>query len=211
MKTAQFDEDSVIQKNTNIDKFVPPYPGWNYVRILNHPEDNDPYFYIQDGVGKMNSGKWLLFTPNKDFVNVFRKIAKLAKEFKLTHCFKASGEPSENGEHVFCIYSGNYRNLSFVRKIGNELIDGGFLMEYGYQYRDGTKALYFKTDDATHYKSQARGESLTLFKIDNSRNLYVKEFNNGKPSWKLVENDNDLSIVDNFEFHLMSLGMENFE
>ena len=83
------------------------------------------------------------------------------------------------------------------------------MVEYGYRYRDDTKALFFKTDATTHYKSEARGESLTLFKIDNNRHLYVKEFNNGRPSWKLVENDNDPNIVENFESHLMDLEMEN--
>jgi len=211
MRNAQFDEDSVIQKNTDLDSFVPPYPGWNYVRVLNNPEDKDPYLYIKECPNTINVGKWLLFTPNKDFVKVFRKAAKLAKDFKLTHCFKASGRPSENGEHVFCIYCGDYKNISFVRQIGNTLIDEGLLMEYGYKYRDGTKALFFKTDATTHYKSEARGESLTLFKIDNNRHLYIKEFNIGRPSWKLVEKDNDSSIVENFESHLMDLEMENIE
>lgn len=56
MKNAQFDEDSVIQKNTDIDNFVPPYPGWNYVRVLNHPEDKDPYMYIKEGPNTINVG-----------------------------------------------------------------------------------------------------------------------------------------------------------
>ena len=200
MKKTVFNPDSVIQYNTNIDRFAPPYAGWNYVRILNHPEDPNEY-----NMGRC--GKWLLFVPNKDFIDVFRKIAKLAKELKLTHCFKASGSPSEKGEHVFCIYCSDCSNISFVRKIANVLLINGFLDRYGYQYRDGTKALYFKTDSATEYKSESRGQSLTLFRFTDKKELFVKEFYDGKPSWKLITNDADSSVIENFEIYLTTLEM----
>jgi len=206
-----FDEDSVIQNSTNIEKFIPPYPGWNYVKVLNHPEDPDPFHNIKEGVYKNNVGKWLLFIPNQDFFEVFRQIAKLAKQFKLTHCFKASGEPTEKGEHVFCIYCGDYTKIAFVRKIGNVLINEGLLDKYGWTYRNGGKALFFKTDSATEYMSISRGKSLTLFKINNDKELYVKEFTDGKPSWKLITNDDDSNIVNSFEMHLTTLSMEDID
>lgn len=208
MAKAKFDSDSVIQEDTDIGTFIPPNPGWNYVTILNHPIDKDPYHNITEGAHIIKYGKWLLFVPNKDFLKVFRKVAKLTKKFKLTLCFKASGSRDEKGEHVFCIYCGDYTNISFVRKIANVLVDEGFLEMHGYQYRDGTKALFFKTDEATHHQSKSAGQSLTLYKINNKKELFVKEFNNGKPSWKLVIKDDDPTIVKNFEFYLDTLGMD---
>ncbi|MFA5888086.1 MAG: hypothetical protein WC852_05245 [Candidatus Nanoarchaeia archaeon] len=204
MKRIMFGSDSVVQSDTNIDQFVPPNRGWNFVRILNHPEDSGDY--IRD-----KCGKWLLFVPNKDFIDLFRKLAKLTKELKLTHCFKASGSPSERGEHVFCIYCSDCSNISFVRKIANVLLSNGLLDEYGYRYWDGIKALFFKTDSATDYKSQSMGESLTLFKFTNKNELFVKKFDNMKPRWELIVNDNDSSIIENFEEHLILLEMSEEE
>ena len=197
LTTVIFDSSSVINNKTDIDNFIPPNPGWNYVRIKNNPEDPDKHTGF--------CGKWLLFIPNREFISVFRKIAKLAKELKLTHCFKASGSPGRGGEHVFCIYCSDYRQIYFVRKIAETLLSGKFLEKYSYTYKDGTKAIYFKTDNATHYKSNARGLSLTLFKFTNQKELFVKEFHDGKPTWKLVTNDNNQRIADNFENHLMML------
>ena len=203
-----FDSDSVIDEKTNIDQFIPPYPGWNYVRLLQHPEDRFNYQYNID-----TCGKWLVFVPAQEFVEVFRKLCKLAKEFKLTHCFKASGEPGKGDMHVFCIYCSDYHNFSFVRKIGNTLLTEGILDKYGYKYRDGTRALFFKTDNTTHYKSNAFGESLTLFRFTNKRELYIKEFFDNKPGWKIVIDDNQRDLTENFEMHLetLEIGDENFD
>lgn len=201
IKDTVFGEDSVIQKNTDIDNFIPPNPGWNYIRILNHPFSKVDYhsnYY----------GKWLLFVPNMEFISVFRQIAKLAVQMKLTASLKASGTPERN-EHVFCIYCENYKDISFVRKIADVLLSEGLLMRYGYQYGDGTKALFFKTDAATHYKSRAIGQSLTLFKFTDRKELYVKEFHSGNPSWKLVMNDTDSNITYSFEQHLIDLEIKD--
>jgi|SRR3989344_6169666 len=201
MKKVIFEEDSVVQHDTDIDAFVPPHPGWNYVSITNHPKDK--YIYERDVCGK-----WLIFVPTEEFVWAFRELAKLAKSLRLTHSFKASGRPAENGEHVFCVYCGNSSKTSFVRQIADTLTDEGFLDKYGFQYRNGTKALFYKTDTATHYKSQARGMSLTLYRFTDKKELFVKEFNDGTPNWRLVTSDENPSIMDSFNMHLSSLEMD---
>jgi len=203
MKTNKkiiFGEDSVINGKTDLERFIPPNPGWNYVRISNHPED----CFVQ-GL----CGKWLLFTPKNHYVETFRKLSKLMIENKLTHCFKASGS-EENGFHVFCIYCGNYQNIKFVKKIAKVLLDEGLINNFGYLYKNGVKAIYFKTDNATHYKSRSKGQSLTLFKFEDTGSFFVKRFEGSKPLWESV-NSLDPNITENFEDHLDSLEMEDLE
>jgi hypothetical protein len=189
-----FDSDSVIQEDTDIDSFRPPYPGWNYVRLLYHPDDNLEY-------NEAYCGKWLLFVPDEEFLQVFRSLCKLVKDFNLTHCFKASGTPDEKGLHVFCVYCSDCRDFKFVKKIAKQFNDLGFLKKYGYTYRDGHSAIYFKTDGATHYKSMSRGSSITLFRYMDDNKLYIKKFEYSKPSWILVDDSNP-ELVDEF---IMSL------
>ena len=203
-KKKLFDSDSVIDENTNIDYFIPPNQGWNYIRLLDHPED---YF---ENKRNDTCGKWLIFVPDNDFINVFRKLAKLTKELQLTSCFKASGKKDDRGLHVFCVYCMNYRNIKFIRKIAEVLLKEGFLIKYGYKYKnDNTYALFFKTDETTHYKSKASGEHLTLFRYTNINQLFVKEFINDKPNWKLVEYDEEKGLTENFEMHLDILSMND--
>lgn len=198
MVKVVFHPDSVIQTDTEVESFVPPYLGWNDVKILNHLEDPDESY---TGL----CGKWMLFVLHQDFINVFREIAGLTKEMKLTHHFKAFGVPNERKKHVFCIYCSDYSNISFVRKIANVLLSEGLLAKYGYPYKDGTKALFFKTNSATEHKSRSIGQFLTLFKFTDKKELFVKEFQNKKPKWKLVTNDKDSSIISNFEMYLATL------
>ena len=198
MKKNIFDSYSEVQDNTNIDFFIPPNPGWNYVRLISHPEDNNKKY-------EYNCGKWLLFVPESEFNNVFRTLAKLVKEYKLTSCFKASGEPDQKGLHVFCIYCTDCSNISFVRKIAELLNSLGYVKLYGYKYQNGISAIFFKTDSATEYMSHSRGKSLTLFKYEENKQLYVKEFNGFKPSWKLVIGDTDKKIIENFQDYLDTL------
>lgn len=200
MKKSIFDEHSVINENTDLESFIPPNPGWNYVSLKKHPED----FYVNS-----YCGKWLLFVPTNEFVETFRELAKLAKEFKLTHAFKASGRP-ENGTHVFCIYCGNYKEIEFVGKIAKTLLEEGFVDRFGYKYRSGSKAIFFKTDETTHYKSDSKGESLSLFKFHDDYSFFVKKFFNGKPSWEQITSL-DSEIVDSFEEHLSFLSMGDID
>ena len=193
----RWEEHPVIQSDTDIDNFIPPDPIWNYVAFSNHPSIKKKDFN--------NNGKWLLFVPDKVFVETFRELAKLAAGMCLTDSFKASGNGDGRKEHVFCIYCPNYLDISFVRKIADVLLQHGFIERFGYQYRDGTKAIFFKTDETTDYKSRALGEHLTLFRYTNKGELHVKEFDeNGNYSWKLVTS-NDPNVVNNFSGYLASL------
>ena len=190
-------ESSVIQAGTDFENFIPPDPGWNYVSLSNHPEITR--------VNLHSVGKWLLFVPDDVFVDTFRELAKLAAEMRLTDEFKASGDTDERKTHVFCIYCPDYWNVSFVRKIAEVLLKHGFIERFGYRYKDGTKAIFFKTDDTTRYKSHALGEHLTLFKYTDKGELHVKEFDEGGGYfWKLVTTNNP-DVVKNFGDHLASL------
>ena len=194
---VKFSEHSVVQRIDEIENFIPPNPGWNYVDVLDHPCDSH--------YSHQYTGKWLLFTPNSDFIAVFRRLAKLTAEMKLTGTFKASGANENNRDHVFCIYC-NSVDIPFVRTIAETLNQEGLIENYGYKYRDGSKAIYFKTDEATHYESQSRGKSLTLFRYNTRKELSVKEFNKNGPEWKLLDkNDNDSSVLENFRWYLESL------
>ncbi len=194
--------DSVIDEETDLDSFVPPHIGWNYVRLLRHPEDNKEYSHYY-------CGKWLLFVPDSDFISVFRTLAKLTKDFNLTHCFKASGS-SERGSHVFCIYCLDCTDIVFIRKIAVLLKALGFLDKYGYRYKGGMSAIFFKTDEATHYKSKSLGSSITLYRYTSKDELSIKEFVNMKPRWKNVENQNVVKEVDKFYDHLTILDMNGY-
>ena len=191
----RWDEDSIVQANTDIDRVMPSDPVWNYVSLSNHPECKE----VEDNDG----GKWLLFVPDEIFVQTFRELAKMAANFELTYSFKASGE--EGSKHVFCIYCQDYRNIRFIRKVAETLLNRGFVERFGYQYRDGTKAIFFKSNETTHYKSNALGEHLTLFRYNDKKELHVKEFNDDDQfSWRLVV-DEDPTVVDNFENHQLVL------
>jgi len=193
----RWDGSSIIQANTDIDLVVPSDPVWNYVSFSNHPEIKEKNYN--------NYGKWLLFVPDEIFVETFRELAKLAASMQLTGSFKASGGNDDGKAHVFCIYCPDYWNIPFVRKIADTLLKHGFIERFGYKYRDGTKAIYFKTDETTYYKSRALGEHLTLFRYTDKGELFVKEFDeNENPSWKLVTTD-DSDVVKNFNAHLMGL------
>ena len=150
----------------------------------------------------------LLFVKDEDFYDVFRDLAKLTKDYELTHCFKASGSANQEGLHVFCIYCSDCSDISFVRKMGWKLNERNYIKKYGYKYQGGDSAIYFKTDEATHYKSESRGSSITLFRYMDDSSLYVKEFHDKKPSWKLVT-DNDPNVIDNFQDYLGILEMED--
>lgn len=203
MVRTRFDYDSVIDESTDLGTFIPPNPGWNYVRLLSHPEDNREYssFYC---------GKWLLFVKNEEFLDVFRKLAGLTKEYELTHCFKTLGNPDQKGLHVFCIYCSDCSDIAFVRKIGKKLNDLGYIKKYGYNYWGGNSAIYFKTDEATHYKSQSKGSSITLFRYMDDDSLYVKEFHDEKPAWVMVKSNNP-HIIDNFQTYLQILETQGSE
>lgn len=198
-----FDSDSVVKESTNIDVFIPPNPGWNFVRLLHHPEDNSEYHPAY-------CGKWLLFVPDEDFVSVFRTLAKLTRDYNLTQCFKASGRPDNKNLHVFCIYCLDCKDFPFVKKIANKLNNLGFIKKYGYTYRGGQSAIFFKTDGATHYKSRSRGSSLTLFRYMEDDKLYVKRFNQGIPSWVLVKK-NEAWLVEEFIMNLQCMGLEDYD
>jgi hypothetical protein len=185
---------SVIQENTDIDSFIPPNPGWNHISLSNHPQCKD--------TSSGYNGKWLIFVPNDAFIDVFREIAKMATKMELTGSLKASGSAENGREHVFCIYCPDYRKIAFVRKIAQTLKAYGFIERFGYRYSDKSKAIFFKTDNATHYKSRAAGEALTLFRFTENKELSVKEFDERRnPSWRLLVG-NDSKVVKNFETHL---------
>ena len=76
-----------------------------------------------------------------------------------------------------------------------------------------TGTIFFKTDQTTHFRSRARGLSLTLFRFSDGRNLWVKEFHNEKTKWVFVRNDREESITQNFEFHLemLEMGFQNVD
>lgn len=194
---------SVVKRIDEIDNVLPSNPGWNYVDLFEHPLDL-PY-------SSKYTGKWLLFIPNKDFIKVFRHLAKLSSEMKLTRTFKAAGGDEDGKEHVFCIYC-NSTNIPFIRTIAETLNCEGYIEKYGYKYRDGSKAIFFKTDEATHYKSHSAGESLTLFRYNTKGELFVKEFNSNRPEWKLLEkSDTDPSVISNFHLYLESLNIPEDE
>ena len=194
---VKFTERSVVQGIDEIENVIPPYPGWNFVEVMGHPLDS-PYSH-------QYTGKWLLFTPNSDFITVFRRLAKLTSELKLTGTYKASGRNEDNRDHVFCIYC-NSTDIPFVRTIAETLNQEGYIEKYGYKYRDGSKAIYFKTDEATHYESPSLGKSLTLFRYNTRMELSVKEFNENGPEWKLLgESEKDPSVIVNFRWYLESL------
>ena len=194
---VKFTELSVVQSIDEIDRFIPPNPGWNYVQVAGHPLDS-PY-------SPEYTGKWLLFVPNSDFIAVFRRLAELTAEMKFTGTFKASGHSENEGDHVFCIYC-NSADIPFVRTIAETLNNEGYIEKYGYKYRDGSKAIYFKTDEATHYESRSLGKSLTLFRYNTRKELSVKEFNQNGPEWKLLsKHENDSTVLENFRSYLNSL------
>ncbi len=198
-----WESDSVIQEDTNIDSFIPPHPEWNYVSLSNHPECKN--------TSDEKNGKWLIFVSDEVFIETFREVARMAKEMKLTDSFKARGSDIEGNEHVFCIYCPDYTNISFVKKIGKVLLEHKFIDRFGYKYKDGTKALFFKTDEATRFMSKSLGKSLTLFKYTDRDEFFVKEFDKyGKAMWELANSDNP-QIVENFEAYLFSLGTEDIE
>ena len=199
MSRKIFNETSVIDEKTDIPSFIPPNRGWNYVSLREHPNDT----HIRG-----NCGKWLLFVPPEDFIDTFRLLSTLAKEFELTHCFKASGAP-ERGTHVFCIYCGNYKDIAFVKKTARLLLEIGLLKKFGYKYSGGSSAIFFKTDETTHYSSDARGQSLTLFKFHEEGQLFVKKFIRESPKWELV-NSFDSKITENFEDYLDYLQVKDF-
>jgi hypothetical protein len=191
---VKFNGRSVVQDVDEIDSFIPPNPGWNYVEVQDHPLDT-PYSHEY-------TGKWLLFVPDSDFITVFRRLAKLTAGLELTRSFKAAGLSEKDGNHVFCVYC-NSADIPFVRKIAETLDNEGYLEKYGYKYRDGSKAVYFKTEEATHYESRSRGMSLTLFRYNTRKELSVKEFNKNGPEWKpLDKHENDSTIIDNFRSYL---------
>lgn len=203
INSVKFTELSVVQRTDEIDRIIPPHLGWNYVDLAHHPLDS-PY-------SDEYTGKWLLFVPNSDFIKVFRRLAQLTAEMKLTRRFKASGSENDGKEHVFCIYC-NSANIPFVRTIADTLNNERYIDKYGYKYRDGSKAIFFKTDEATHYKSSSLGESLTLFKYTTGKELFVKEFNTNGPKWKFLDkSNNDPAVLDNFRSYLESLSFTDDE
>ena len=200
-RSCKFTRRSVVQSIDEINNFIPPYPGWNYVEVDNHPLDS-PYSFNY-------TGKWLLFVPNSDFVEIFRRLAKLTSAMKLTRTFKASGLNEDNKDHVFCVYC-NSNDITFVRTIAETLDKEGYIEKYGYKYRNGSKAIFFKTDETTHYKSSAMGMSLTLFRFNTKKEFFVKVFNEKLPEWKLVDkNEKDVKIIDNFRSYLNSLYLQD--
>ena len=197
INSVKFTELSVVQRTDEIDRIIPPHLGWNYVDLAHHPLDS-PY-------SDEYTGKWLLFVPNSDFIKVFRRLAQLTAEMKLTRTFKASGSENDGKKHVFCIYC-NSANIPFVRTIAETLNNERYIDKYGYKYRDGSKAIYFKTDEATHYESRSLGKSLTLFRYNTRKELSVKEFNQNGPEWKLLsKHENDSTVLENFRSYLNSL------
>ena len=148
------------------------------------------------------SGKWMLFIPNTDFIEVFRKVAKLTINLELTNSFKANGGTEK--EHVFCIYCKNYKEIKFVRKIAMKLWKEGFIDKYGVKYKDGTRAIFFKPDEATdRWLYSDTGDSGTLYKFTNDGKLFFKEYDHDyKPHWTLVEDDNNVEILDNYETYI---------
>ena len=190
---------SVVQSIDEIDNFIPQNPEWNYVQVVDHPLDSSYYPEF--------TGKWLLFVPDSDFIAVFRRLAKLTAEMKLTGSFKAAGRSNEEGSHVFCVYC-NSADIPFVRTIAETLDNEGYIEKYGFEYRDGSKAIFFKTDEATHYENRSLGKSLTLFRYNRRKELSVKEFNQNVPHWKLLDKrENDPSVLDNFRYYLISLSL----
>jgi len=184
-------DDSVVQADTDLDTFIPPHQGWNYVTIENYLDWGDSY----------ESGKWLLFVPDKQFVDAFRHLARLAGELKLGHSFKAMGRTEK--DHPFCLYCPSYRDVPFIRKVAECLLKEGFIDSFGYLDRDGIRNIYFKPDEATSYKSRGVGESLTIFRFNNRNELYIKQFDEDfKPSWKFVDSKLGDDAFSSYEIYL---------
>ena len=208
-----FNEHSVIQTVKQLDTFIPPNNGWNYVMVENDLNDKsgERSFAFED-----TTGKWMLFIPDADFIKVFRGVARLAANLELTNSFKASGGREKS--HVFCIYCRNFKNIKFVRKIAKIIMDSGFIDNYGVKYKDGTRAIFFKPDDATrgNFYSES-GNSMTLYKFTNKAELFFKEFDQDyNPHWSLVEDDNNLEVLDNYEIYFdykysESKGLDTYE
>lgn len=85
-----------------------------------------------------NSGKWLIFVPNKVIDEVWEKIEKATVEGRLGSAAKvATAKPNPNASNpdtkVICVYTYNWTDELDVRRIRQELRELGIVTKIPYK------------------------------------------------------------------------------